>query len=90
MKTAQKAVALYSTGCDAYTLAPFSNQADIFTVGAGYLNIQAALSNNDLATTTHQPCTLSEAEKKGRTHTAPFELEEYTNASDSAHDRHPV
>src|SRR6202030_2649393 len=50
MKTASKALNLYSTGVDAITLQPFQNQADIFTVGAGYLNIAAALINNDLAT----------------------------------------
>jgi serine protease AprX len=50
MKTASKALNLYSTGVDATTLQSYQNQADIFTVGAGYLNIAAALINNDLAT----------------------------------------
>jgi serine protease AprX len=50
MKTAAKALNLYSTGIDALTLQAFQEQADIFTVGAGYLDINAALANNDLAT----------------------------------------
>jgi serine protease AprX len=50
MKTASKNVTLYSTGIDATTLQSYTDQADIFTVGAGYLNIAAALANNDLAT----------------------------------------
>src|SRR5947209_7597313 len=49
MKTAVKALNLYSTGTDASTLQSFNSQSDIFTVGAGYVNIPAALSNNDLA-----------------------------------------
>ena len=50
MKTAAKNITLYSTGIDATTLQSFTDQADIFTVGAGYLDIAAALANNDLAT----------------------------------------
>src|SRR6266853_1589675 len=50
MKTAAKALNLYSTGIDAITLQAYTDQADIFTVGAGYLDINAALMNNDLAT----------------------------------------
>ena len=50
MKTATKALNLYSTGVDATTLQTYTDQADIFTVGAGYLDIGAALMNNDLAT----------------------------------------
>ena len=49
MKTAVKALNLYSTGTDANTLQSSNSQSDILTVGAGYLNIAAALSNNDLA-----------------------------------------
>src|SRR5258706_14884040 len=48
MKTATKALQLYSTGIDAISKAAFNSQSDVFTVGAGYLNIAAALSNNDL------------------------------------------
>ena len=50
MKTATKAVILYSSTIDAYTNISYSSQSDIFTVGAGYLNIAAALANNDLVT----------------------------------------
>src|SRR5439155_532575 len=38
MKTAVKALNLYSTGTDVNTLQSFNSQSDIFTVGAGYLN----------------------------------------------------
>jgi serine protease AprX len=50
MKTATKALTLYSTGIDAIDLRTYNSQSDIFTVGAGYVNIAAALSNNDLVT----------------------------------------
>jgi serine protease AprX len=40
MKTATKALNLYSTGISAKDKQRFSNQSDIFTVGAGYLNIR--------------------------------------------------
>jgi serine protease AprX len=52
MKTAYKNVVTYSTATDPVTGLTYSSQADIFTVGAGYLDIQAALSNTDLAPTT--------------------------------------
>jgi serine protease AprX len=48
MKTAAKVLTLYSTARDRFTLASFSLQSDIFEVGAGYLDIQAAISNHDL------------------------------------------
>lgn len=50
MKTASKTLNLCSTGVDAITLQAYTDQADIFTVGAGYLDIAAALANNDLVT----------------------------------------
>jgi len=50
MKTASKALALYSTGTDSISHQIYNNQSDIFTVGAGYVNIAAALSSNDLTT----------------------------------------
>ncbi len=50
MKTSAKALNLYSIGTDSISMQTFTNQADIFTVGAGYLNIAAALTNNDLVT----------------------------------------
>jgi serine protease AprX len=48
MKTATKALNLYSTGISAKDMQRFSNQSDIFTVGAGYLNIFAALASHDM------------------------------------------
>jgi serine protease AprX len=48
MKTAQKVLSLYSTAYDRITFASFNLQSDVFEVGAGYLDIQAAISNNDL------------------------------------------
>jgi len=52
MKTAYKNFAPYSTATDPVTGQTYNSQADIFTVGAGLLDIQAALSNTDLAPTT--------------------------------------
>ena len=48
MKTAGKSLPLYSTSFDLFTLFSFSNQSDIFTVGAGELDVNAALTNTDL------------------------------------------
>jgi len=50
MKTAYKNVVTYSTATDPVTGQTYNSQADIFTVGAGYLDIQAALASTDLAT----------------------------------------
>jgi len=52
MKTAYKNIVTYSTAVDPVTGQTYNSQADIFTVGAGYLDIQAALANTDLATAT--------------------------------------
>lgn len=48
MKTANKMFSLYSTAFDLWSLLSFSNQSDIFTVGAGYLDINAALNSKDM------------------------------------------
>ncbi len=48
MKTASKSFSLYTTAFDLWSLFSFSNQSDIFTIGAGYLDINAALNNTDL------------------------------------------
>src|ERR1019366_4579924 len=48
MKTAFKNLVQASVATDPVTGQTFNEQADIFTVGAGYLDIQAALSNTDL------------------------------------------
>ena len=52
MKTAYKNLVPYSTATDPVTGLTYNSQADIFTVGAGLVDIQAALSNTDLAPTT--------------------------------------
>ncbi len=49
MKTAFKNLVQSSTATDATSGQTYSVQADIFTVGAGELDIQAALANTDLA-----------------------------------------
>src|SRR5262249_55093735 len=50
MKSARKSMPLYSTSVDAITFASYADQSDILTVGAGALDIQAALANTDLVT----------------------------------------
>jgi len=50
MKTASKSMARYSTDSDSWYSHNYGNQSDIFTIGAGYLDINAALSSSDLVT----------------------------------------
>jgi serine protease AprX len=50
MKTAGKTLPKFSSGTDIVSFNTFNNEADVFTVGAGYLDIQAALASTDLAT----------------------------------------
>src|SRR5579864_1402698 len=50
MKTSAKMLPQYSTGTDILTLAKFNNQSDIFSVGAGYLDIAAAMASTDTVT----------------------------------------
>jgi len=52
MKTASKGFPAYSTYTDPTTQVNYVEQYDIFTVGAGYLNVAAALSNSDRAPAT--------------------------------------
>ena len=52
MKSAYKTFPRYSTATDPTTGKRYTSQYDIFTVGAGYLDIQAALSSTDLAPST--------------------------------------
>ena len=52
MKTAFKSLVPSTTVFDSTTGQTYFEQADIFTVGAGYLDIYAALTNSDLAPTT--------------------------------------
>jgi len=49
IKTPSKTFPVNSTVTDPTTGITFTDYYDIFTVGAGYLDIAAALSNNDLA-----------------------------------------
>src|SRR2546426_3397578 len=50
MKTAYKAFPSTSTTVDPVTATTYVSQYDIFTVGAGYLDVGAALASSDLAT----------------------------------------
>jgi len=50
MKTATKVFPLYTTSYDKLFHNAFNMQSDIFTVGAGYLDINAALNSTDLVT----------------------------------------
>jgi serine protease AprX len=50
MKTAYKTFPQYSTAKDPITGISYTSQYDIFTVGAGYLDIQNAMQSTDLAT----------------------------------------
>ena len=52
MKSAYKTFPRYSTAKDPTTGKSYTSQYDIFTVGAGYLDIQAALSSTNLAPAT--------------------------------------
>lgn len=52
MKTANKGIPANSIGMDPATGITYVNQHNIFTVGAGYLNVHAALFNADLASGT--------------------------------------
>jgi serine protease AprX len=50
MKTAYKTFPWYSSYTDLTTGVTYTSQYDVFTVGAGYLDIQAALASTDLST----------------------------------------
>jgi len=47
MKTASKSFPLYSVAVDSSTGATYPSTYDIFTVGAGYIDMAAALNNYD-------------------------------------------
>ena len=49
MKTASKGLPRYTTATDVLSSTTYSTQEDIFAVGAGYLDVQAAMWNTDLA-----------------------------------------
>jgi serine protease AprX len=48
MKTATKFAPGYSTATDPVTGIVYTDEYDIFTIGAGYLNVPAALGNTDV------------------------------------------
>ena len=50
MKTAAKSFQRYSTDSDSWYSHSYGIQSDIFTIGAGYLDVGAALANSDLVT----------------------------------------
>jgi serine protease AprX len=50
MKTAAKMLPKFSSGIDVVSFNTYNNEADVFTVGSGYLDIQAALASTDLVT----------------------------------------
>jgi len=52
MKTASKSFPTSSVATDPLTLQTYTSYYDLFTVGAGYLNLAAAVQNNDLAPAT--------------------------------------
>ena len=49
MKTAWKSLPAFSSTTDPTTGITYTDQYDVFTVGAGYVDVEAALSNTDLA-----------------------------------------
>lgn len=49
MKTAWKSLPAYSSTTDPTTGITYTDQYDVFTVGAGYIDVEAAFSNTDLA-----------------------------------------
>jgi serine protease AprX len=49
MKTAWKSLPAYSSTTDPTTGITYTDQSDVFTVGAGYIDLEAALINTDLA-----------------------------------------
>lgn len=59
MKTAYKTFPVSSTAVDPVTGQTFVSQYDILTIGAGYLDIAAALANKDFATGTAMSPTLT-------------------------------
>jgi len=52
MKTAYKTFPTYSSYTDPSTGITYTDQYDIFTVGAGYLDVAAAVTSTDLAPAT--------------------------------------
>ena len=56
MKTAAKAFPTSSIATDPVTGETFTSYYDIFTVGAGYLDVNAALADNEVAPQASQPC----------------------------------
>ena len=59
MKTAYKAFPSTSIAIDPTTGITYTSQYDFFTVGAGYLDVQAALSNSGPCSLEHRECRLT-------------------------------
>jgi serine protease AprX len=70
MKTANKNLVKYATVYDASTGITYNEQADMFTVGAGYLDANAALKSSDLAPATVGVAKSPSAALNTSTHTA--------------------
>lgn len=49
MKTAWKSLPAYSSTTDPATGVTYTDQYDVFTIGAGYIDLDAAMSNTDVA-----------------------------------------
>ena len=49
MKTAWKSLPAFSSTTDPTTGITYTDQYDVFTVGAGYVDVEAALTNTDVA-----------------------------------------
>ena len=49
MMTAWKSLPAYSSTTDPTTGITYTDQYDVFTVGAGYVDVEAALTNTDVA-----------------------------------------
>ena len=55
MKTAWKSFLAFSSTTDPTTGITYTDQYDVFTVGAGYVDVEAALNSSDLARGTAAP-----------------------------------
>ena len=48
MKTATKSLPMYSTAVDPVTNVTYTSQYDLFTIGAGYVDVWGALNSTDI------------------------------------------
>ena len=68
MKTAYKTFPTTSTAVDPVTGQSFVSQYDLFTIGAGYLDVAAALANSEIATGTAMSPTATYNATSGNVH----------------------